>query len=59
MAKKSSKPGPNKVNMKTEGKTTALVTTYGKNYKGPQPNKSRTGKPAPAFKKGGTLKKKK
>jgi hypothetical protein len=58
MKKKASKSAT-KVDMKTEGKTTALVTTYGKNYKGPQPNKSRTGKPAPAFKKGGMVKKKK
>jgi hypothetical protein len=59
MKKKVAKKAAGKVSMKTDGKTTTgVVSAYGPGYKGPQPNKSKTGKPAPAFKKGGSVKKK-
>jgi hypothetical protein len=58
MKKKAVKKAAGKVPMKTASKTTTgVVGSYGPGYKGPQPNKSRTGKPAPAFKKGGSVKK--
>ena len=53
------KKAAGKVPMKTVGKTTTGVTNYGPGYKGPQMSQSATGRPAPAMKKGGAVKKKK
>jgi hypothetical protein len=46
-----------KVAKKSASGTTGVVT-YGAGYKGPQLEKSATGRPAPAMKKGGSVKKK-
>ena len=59
MAKKVVKKTVAKVPMKTAGKTTTGVVSDYSNYKAPQVEQPRTGKPAPAMKKGRMISKKK
>jgi hypothetical protein len=59
MKKKVAKKASGKVPMKTVGNSTTGVVNYGPGYKGPQLEKSATGRPAPAMKKGGSVKSKK
>lgn len=53
------KKAAGKVPMKTAGKTTTGVVGNYQGYQGPQAPSSATGRPAPAMKKGGAVKKKK